>query len=137
MRLTSLLAARYVLKMFRRCQTKAGMHSAIALVMLYGWLLNGLFAAATPIAYSPPMDGIICTHDGAGSDSPAAPIHDGICCVAACSVTASAFVPADNFDVLPWPPALVPLVHWSMAEGMAHQPRLNSRASPRGPPAVI
>jgi hypothetical protein len=137
MGLTSLLAARYVLKMFRRCQTKAGIRSAIALVMLYRLLLNGLFAAATQIAYSPPMDGIICTHDGAGSDSPAAPIHDGMCCVAACSVTASAFVPADDFYVLIWLPARATLLSWLMPEGIAPQPPLNFHASPRGPPTAI
>jgi hypothetical protein len=125
--------------MFRRAHAQAVLRSAIALFAAYALLLNGVLSSAIPLAHTLPLEGIICTHDVAGSDEPAVPTsaHDGMCCVASCSAAAAMFVPVNDFYMLPWAPAFAASVLWSIAEDIVPQRRANFSASPRGPPTLV
>jgi hypothetical protein len=123
----------------RRTQAiKIGVRTAVAVAAVYALLFNALLSAAAPFVPSPSADTIICIHDGGGSDqqTPTAPAHDNLCCVAVCGAAIAALPPADYSQIRLYPPAVFIPAKWSVAL-IAPSPLPNFQASPRGPPSLL
>ena len=120
----------------RRASTLSVKARAIlGVIALYGLLLQGFLAAATPVPVTD-LAGILCvTHDGAGSGSPDTPVrHDHQCCTAA-PVGALGPPPlSDAFSAWSLPPST--LVAWRPEASLFKTGPPTHSHSARGPPSA-